>query len=80
MILARHYKGGVYEVMATGRAEATREPKVYYRPVTNHSAHGWYDRPLADFIGFTEVNGKPVKRFTITDSDTGQEVTVSPVI
>lgn len=73
MIIAKHYKGGTYQVMGTGRAEASREPKVYYRPLTNHTDQDWYDRPLEEFVGYTVHEGKPIKRYLLTDSETGKE-------
>lgn len=57
----RHYKGGVYEVLATARHSETLEAVVVYRPLYNDS--GWWVRPYAMFTGTLEVDGVVRQRF-----------------
>ncbi len=55
----KHYKGNVYEVIATGRHSETLEKLVIYK-----SADGeWWVRPEDMFLEDVEVNGKKVPRF-----------------
>lgn len=54
----RHYKGGLYEVVATARHTETGEPLVVYR-----AGDEWWCRPLASFTGWAQVNGGRIPRF-----------------
>lgn len=59
---ARHYKGGIYEVISTGLRESNRETQVIYRDTTGQI---WI-RPLAEFVQFvTDADGNAVQRFTL---------------
>lgn len=55
---ARHYKGGLYRVLAVGRDESTLAPVVVYESLDNH---GVWVRSLKDWL--TPVSGAP--RFRI---------------
>lgn len=59
----RHYKGGVYEVVAVARHSETLEALVVYRPLRAGAADGWWVRPHAMFFGTVEVDGHPQARF-----------------
>lgn len=61
----RHYKGGVYEVLAVARHSESQEPLVVYRPLTGDS--GWWVRPYAMFVESVEVGGVRQPRFAPVD-------------
>ena len=54
----RHYKGGLYEVVATVRHSETLEPMTLYQAL--YGDHGLWVRPAAMFEEFVnvEVDGK----------------------
>lgn len=62
----QHFKGGTYEVIATGHHTETGEELVIYRSTT-----GWWCRPKAMFLDTVTVDGKERPCFTPAD-DYGQ--------
>lgn len=58
----QHFKGGTYEVIATGHHTETGEELVIYRSTT-----GWWCRPKAMFLDTVTVDGKERPRFTPAD-------------
>jgi hypothetical protein len=57
----RHYKGGLYEVVAVARLEATHEPLVVYRAEVDGTV---WARPLAQWSETVEHEGQSVTRFS----------------
>lgn len=61
----RHYKGGLYRVVALGRIEADLSPVVIY---DNENGETWV-RPADEFNGYAfRAEGTPVLRFTTLPS------------
>lgn len=58
----RHFKGGLYEVIARGLIEGTRLPMVVYRTLDLGVSWVWI-RPLGEFTGAATVDGIEVPRF-----------------
>lgn len=56
----RHYKGGMYEIVATGFLEDTEAPCVVYRSLEKDIV--WV-RTAKDFLESVEHNGSVVPRF-----------------
>lgn len=57
----RHYKGGEYEIVATGFLEDTESPCVAYRSLEKSIV--WV-RTAKNFLESVERNGETVPRFT----------------
>lgn len=57
----RHFKGGIYDVLATGRHSETGEALVIYRQADDPDSV-WV-RPLGMFVGLAERAGRAVPRF-----------------
>ncbi|ROS58285.1 uncharacterized protein DUF1653 [Frigoribacterium sp. PhB160] len=57
----RHFKGGRYEVVGTGRHTETDELLVFYRTLYDDRSH-WV-RPLDDFVGRVVRDGYDGPRF-----------------
>ena len=57
----RHYKGGLYEVVARGVIEATCEPAVVYRSAKPDERHQVFIRPLSNWTEDVPGHGR---RFT----------------
>ena len=60
--LYRHYKGGMYAVLATTRYSETLEPMTLYRAL--YGAHGLWVRPAALFDEMVLWEGVQQRRFT----------------
>jgi hypothetical protein len=58
----RHYKGGLYEIVATGFLEATEQPCVIYRSLKNNSI--WV-RTVENFFELIDRDAQPVPRFKL---------------
>ena len=56
----RHYKGGLYKVLALGTHSETVEPVVIYEACDNGEL--WV-RPLSMFKEFVQLHGRPCPRF-----------------
>ena len=56
----RHYKGGEYEIVATGFLEDSEAPCVVYRSLEKHIV--WV-RTAKNFLEAVEHNGETVPRF-----------------
>ena len=59
--LYRHYKGGMYAVLATTRHSETLEPMTLYRAL--YGAHGLWVRPAAMFDEIVQWEGQGQRRF-----------------
>ena len=59
--LYRHYKGGMYAVLATTRHSETLEPMTLYRAL--YGAHGLWVRPAAMFDEMVLWEGAQQRRF-----------------
>jgi hypothetical protein len=57
----RHYKGNLYEVIATACHSETLEDMVIYKAL--YGDFGIWVRPLTMFLEDVKVNGKIQKRF-----------------
>lgn len=57
----RHYKGGIYEIVATGFLEASETPCVIYRPLKKQTI--WV-RTTQNFLEAVEYDGQTLPRFT----------------
>jgi hypothetical protein len=60
--LYRHYKGGMYAVLATTRHSESLEPMTLYRAL--YGAHGLWVRPAAMFGEMVLWEGVQQSRFT----------------
>ena len=60
--LYRHYKGGMYAVLATTRHSESLEPMTLYRAL--YGAHGLWVRPAAMFDEMVLWEGAQRRRFT----------------
>ncbi len=60
--LYRHYKGGMYAILATTRHSETLEPMTLYRAL--YGAHGLWVRPAAMFDEIVVWEGVQQRRFT----------------
>lgn len=57
----RHYKGGLYEVIASARHSETLEPMTVYRAL--YGEHGLWVRPAAMFAEHVTFEGVRQPRF-----------------
>jgi len=57
----RHYKGGIYELVAQAVLEADHTPVMVYR---GQDGAVWV-RPSTDFFSQVEIDGVSVPRFTL---------------
>ena len=57
----RHYKGGEYEIIGIAKHSDTMEELVVYRSLYGESQV--WARPLIEFMGEVEVDGKITPRF-----------------
>ena len=64
--LYRHYKGGMYAVLATTRHSESLEPMTLYRAL--YGAHGLWVRPAAMFDEMVLWEGAQQRRFTRIDA------------
>ena len=64
----RHYKGNLYEVSGFAKHSETLEDMVIYKPL--YGAGDTWVRPLSMWENILEVDGKPVKRFTLVEAYT----------
>lgn len=65
--LWQHWKGGLYRIDTMAVAEATHEPTVVYRPLSDPASRAW-TRPLPDFIEpVTDLDGARRPRFVPID-------------
>jgi hypothetical protein len=61
----RHYKGGLYELLAVARHSETLEPLVVYRPLAGNT--GWWLRPYGMFFEDVVIDGVKQPRFQRLD-------------
>lgn len=66
-VTLRHYKGGLYRVVAYCLIEASSQPGVLYRPLQGNSQHTLWLRPLAEFHDLVETADGIVRRFHPVD-------------
>ena len=67
----RHYKGGEYEVIATGLMESSHEPVVVYRSLGQSGefpAGTVWVRPVAELEEIVEGPERAVSRFVFLDN------------
>jgi len=66
----KHYKGDIYEAVMIAMDEATLTWSVVYEPLYDHPGmpDRWI-RSIDNFLETIEIEGKPVKRFTLLDSN-----------
>lgn len=69
--LYRHYKGNLYEVIATVRHSETLEPMTLYRAL--YGDHGLWVRPAAMFLESVMVNGIAQPRFVKVEDSAAAE-------
>jgi hypothetical protein len=67
----RHYKGQRYRVLGTAHHSETMEPLVVYQAL--YGEHGLWVRPSAMFCETIELDGEPIARFALEQSDPGDE-------
>jgi len=63
----KHYKGGLYEVVATGINSDTEVETVIYKSLENGM---WFTRDVGIFMDNVEWNGKIGKRFSLIEDET----------
>ncbi|QQS23212.1 DUF1653 domain-containing protein [bacterium] len=63
----KHYKGGLYKVIANGLIESTQHPAVIYEAMYDNPKSKIWIREEADFLATVEVDGQRVARFTKQD-------------
>lgn len=56
-----HFKGGMYTVLLVGTDEKTKVNKVVYQ---SHDTNIIWIRDYEEFVGYVDVDGELVKRFT----------------
>lgn len=61
----RHYKGGIYEVLAVARHTENDEVLVIYKSVSNGKC---WARPLSMWEEQVDLYGKTISRFTLIAS------------
>ncbi len=61
----RHYKGGLYELVAVASHSETLEPMIVYKSLSNG---GWWVRPASMWNETVTVDGKSVTRFTLVET------------
>ena len=63
----RHYKGGLYEVVALGINSDTEGQTVIYKSLENGM---WFTREIGIFMDDVEWEGKTAKRFFLIEKET----------
>jgi hypothetical protein len=61
----KHFKGGMYKVIAVGKIEASHEDVVIYETLYNNPVGKVWVRPLTSFLEEVEINGKKFPRFEL---------------
>ena len=62
----RHYKGGIYRLVAVAFSEADHTPMVVYHTQGIGLERGsgeWYVRPLTEFVEEIDYKGQTIPRF-----------------
>jgi hypothetical protein len=67
----RHYKGGLYDVVATVRHSESLEPMTLYRAL--YGEHGLWVRPAAMFNEQVVVDGLRQRRFVLIGAQNAPE-------
>jgi len=66
----KHYKGDIYEAVMIAMDEATLTWSVVYKPLYDHTGMpDYWIRSVDIFSETIEFDGKPIKRFTLLDSN-----------
>lgn len=66
--LYQHYKGGLYEVLGTGRHSESLEELVFYRALNDSADFGeksLWGRPVSMFRDVLEIENRVVPRFRL---------------
>lgn len=58
-----HFKGGRYRVICVAKHTETLENLVIYEALYENETSKFWARPVEDFLGEKEVDGKTIKRF-----------------
>jgi len=58
-----HFKGGKYRVIGIAKHSETPEELVIYEALYDNPESKLWARPLDNFVGFKEKDGKKIKRF-----------------
>ena len=58
-----HFKGGRYRVLGVAKHSETLDDLVVYEALYENKTSKLWVRPLSDFLGEKEIDGKKVKRF-----------------
>ncbi len=69
--LYRHYKGGIYRLVAVGKLEASQEAVAIYHSAAIGLTSGqgdWWVRPLSEFREKVEYQGREVDRFSFVSA------------
>lgn len=63
----KHYKGGLYKVIANGLIESTQQPAVVYEAMADNPKSQIWIREEADFLATVDVDGQTIPRFVKQD-------------
>ena len=64
----QHFKGGKYQIIAVAKHSETLEDLVIYEALYDNVTSKCWARPLADFLGTKNIEGKEVQRFKIIEN------------
>lgn len=70
----RHYKGGLYRVVAISLHSESLESLVIYETLYDNPKSKYWARPLDMFVGSIEVDGKLVERFAKVEASVNDEL------
>jgi hypothetical protein len=61
----QHFKGGKYKIIAVAKHSETLEDLVIYESLYDNVTSKYWARPLADFLGTKNIDGKEIQRFKL---------------
>lgn len=61
----QHFKGGKYRIIAVAKHSETLEDLVIYEALYENVTSKYWARPLADFLGTKNIDGKEIPRFKL---------------
>lgn len=59
----KHFKGGMYRVIGVAKHSETLEDLVIYEALYDNPESKFWVRPLENFLGEAELDGKKISRF-----------------
>lgn len=59
----KHFKGGMYRVIGVAKHSETLEDLVIYEALYDNPKSKFWVRPLENFLGEVELEGKKISRF-----------------